>query len=409
MKIGIFSDIHLGLVQYGLKEREEDFYQQYLKAINTFVEKKVDAVIIGGDVFDKPRPSPKTLQVFSKGISILIKNNIKIFNIVGNHSMIQSSDFVTTDEFFNTFENLDSYMLLDENNKFDNEQVNIMGIPYHYNSSLDEFIEKVNIMNNSLEGSKKFNILVIHQAFKEFCGFTMEELSINDINTDNFDLIVCGHIHERKMKNLNERTVFLQPGSLERSNVAEARDEENNGKGVFILDTDNKFIQFIPLKCNRRFLIAHMYMNKKDDLKRIKDEILEQVQNDNDVPVLFLTVNDSTKSFTSLMDLIKSLNKKCLTVDFKYYDESHKVDGNLLENNKDILSPTECLKIALNPFDLDEHQLGLDLYNLLQDGKDAKELLDKFIIKKRKEYVDVNNQEYNYDELSQFEEFFKKI
>ena len=81
MKIGVITDMHLGLRQYGLSEREEDFYIQYNKAIDAFLDAGVDIVIIGGDIFDQPRPSPKSLQVFNEGISQLIDANINPKNV----------------------------------------------------------------------------------------------------------------------------------------------------------------------------------------------------------------------------------------------------------------------------------------------------------------------------------------
>ena len=252
MKIGVITDLHLGLRQYGLSEREHDFYEQYYFAVQTLIDQNVDAVIIGGDIFDQARPSPLAMKTFLHGLNNFKSNGIQVMNIIGNHAMIQSPDFVTADEFiFNTVQetmvkessvtnNLNSYpfVLLNENNVFETDDVFICGLPYFFNFALDELIEEINKLNGlAAEHSNKKTILVLHQEFKEYCGYTGASLSIDDIDISNFDLLICGHIHNRVLTETSQGCIYLQPGSIERCSVAEARDEEKEGKGVYVIDT----------------------------------------------------------------------------------------------------------------------------------------------------------------------------
>ena len=45
MKFSHISDTHLGLVQYGLEEREQDIYDALKQAVKKSIEEKVDFVI----------------------------------------------------------------------------------------------------------------------------------------------------------------------------------------------------------------------------------------------------------------------------------------------------------------------------------------------------------------------------
>lgn len=406
MKIGVFGDLHLGNRQYGLSEREQDFYSQYLKAIDVFIEKKVDIVVCAGDVFDQARPSPKTLEVFSEGLKRLSEKNIEFYNIVGNHSMVQSKGFVTPDDFLKTFRSNDyKYFLLNKDFYFKNEEVFICGLPYYHNFQLDDLIEDVSFLNKQAKKEKGKKILVLHQAFREYCGFTGEKLSINDIDISNFDIVICGHIHDTKITDINSDTVFLQPGSLERSSVAEARDEENQGKGVFVIDTQDFSLNsiangFIRLKSLRKFLIADMYIKIEEEVEDIRKEILDEIKDCFLPPVLFLTVHDTSESFRRLMDLTKELKNDCLTVNFNYFDESKKDDFNIVGESGEIPSPREALKIALNPLDEDEARLGLDLYDNLKDNKDVSGILKEFEEKLKKK----NEGKYKEIELEPFED-----
>ena len=51
------SDTHLGLVQYGSNEREQDVYDVFNQAIDKSIEDNVDFVIFAGDIFHVPNPN----------------------------------------------------------------------------------------------------------------------------------------------------------------------------------------------------------------------------------------------------------------------------------------------------------------------------------------------------------------
>ena len=51
------SDTHLGLIQYGSNEREEDVYDVFNQAIDKSIEDNVDFVIFAGDIFHVPTPN----------------------------------------------------------------------------------------------------------------------------------------------------------------------------------------------------------------------------------------------------------------------------------------------------------------------------------------------------------------
>ena len=51
------ADTHLGLVQYGSNEREEDVYDAFNQAIDIAIQDHVDFLIFAGDIFENPRPN----------------------------------------------------------------------------------------------------------------------------------------------------------------------------------------------------------------------------------------------------------------------------------------------------------------------------------------------------------------
>ena len=48
-------------------------------------EKKIEAVLVAGDVYDKPVPSAEAVTVLNSFLNSLAKRNLKVFVISGNH------------------------------------------------------------------------------------------------------------------------------------------------------------------------------------------------------------------------------------------------------------------------------------------------------------------------------------
>ena len=86
------SDLHLGksLYNYSLIE-DQDYILDQITGI--LVEKKVEVLIIAGDVYDKNVAPEAGLKVLRKFLNRLVEAEIKVLIISGNHdSAIRFSD-----------------------------------------------------------------------------------------------------------------------------------------------------------------------------------------------------------------------------------------------------------------------------------------------------------------------------
>ncbi len=81
------SDTHLGLRQYGLIEREMDFYEVFREAINIAVEERVDAVIHSGDFFDTTRPPMQAIREAIDAARMLREKGIPLIAVMGDHDV----------------------------------------------------------------------------------------------------------------------------------------------------------------------------------------------------------------------------------------------------------------------------------------------------------------------------------
>src|SRR3970040_1154178 len=81
------SDTHLGLVQYGSEEREQDVYHVFNQAIDISIKDHVDFVIFAGDIFHVPNPNGTAVVQMANALKRLKKNNIDSFFILGDHDI----------------------------------------------------------------------------------------------------------------------------------------------------------------------------------------------------------------------------------------------------------------------------------------------------------------------------------
>jgi exonuclease SbcD len=79
------ADTHLGYRQYGIIEREKDFYDVFSEIVETAVREHVDAVVHSGDFFDSTRPPPQAFKAAIKALRRLSENNIPFIVLAGDH------------------------------------------------------------------------------------------------------------------------------------------------------------------------------------------------------------------------------------------------------------------------------------------------------------------------------------
>ena len=84
MKFMHLSDLHLGKRVNGYSMLEDQKYI-LIKIINIIDEQKPQAVIIAGDVYDKPVPSAEAVQLFDDFLYKLTERSLQVIVISGNH------------------------------------------------------------------------------------------------------------------------------------------------------------------------------------------------------------------------------------------------------------------------------------------------------------------------------------
>lgn len=360
MKICIATDFHLSYRQYGLEEREQDFYRQYDRLIDAIIDEAPDMFIQLGDIFDTPYPKPIAIRHYEDGIDRLNEHGIRCYGIIGNHTLVQRKGFYPIDNIFD-----DKITLLDENS-IRLGDVFICGIKYHpRNHSIRE---KIDCLYEDAEGCR-LKILLLHQILKQdqSIGYDFDE---EELGLNRFDYVFLGHFHQRVLRyDKITDSVIHYPGSLNSCNITELRDEMDYGRGYTVFDTDYCFLEMKSIGSCREFV---EYNLTDDDLNDgFCNEVIESLKEYDVKPIVQLNI--STNDASDIYWFVERLKEHSLRVKHTIMPTAeHHLDSETVEFSKNTIND-----IVYGKFDEKwKGDLCLGLMELLGRGKidEAKEL-----------------------------------
>lgn len=157
------SDLHLN----SEKERKEVF----TKITTLCIDKKVDALIIAGDLFSDSNPSLGTQRFVVGQFKKLNNNNIRIFLIAGDHD----SDLAANKSFLKNLPK--KVVFFDKGKKFSSDHYEVYGRSYARNR------EKI-----AINSTKKPVIGLFHGL--------INETGIKQLAQYNLSYIALGHFHD---------------------------------------------------------------------------------------------------------------------------------------------------------------------------------------------------------------------
>lgn len=261
MKFIHLSDLHLGkrVNEFSMIEDQEFILKQILGIIDN---EKPEAVLIAGDVYDKPVPSAEAVALFDTFLVGLSKRKINVFVISGNHDSaeriafggrIMNSAGIHMSPVYDG--KIEPVTLTD-----DYGRLNVYMLPFIKPSNvrvcfpeaqISSYTEAVKtaIDQMSVNPSER-NILITHQFVTGASSAGSEEMSVGgtdnvDISVfDGFDYVALGHIH-RSQKCGSENVRYS--GTPLKYSFSEANDH----KSVTIAELgekDNLKLKFVPLQ-----------------------------------------------------------------------------------------------------------------------------------------------------------------
>ncbi|MDI6644589.1 MAG: DNA repair exonuclease [Methanobacteriaceae archaeon] len=373
MRFVHLSDTHLGYRQYGLFEREEDFYQVFEDLTSKILDERPDFVIHSGDLFESSRPPTTALLTVQNCLSKLKDNNISVYAIPGNHDTIMRKNALPP---LVLYRNFGLKLISMKNPYYVHDGIFIGGVPF----SSKYFAERVKYQLQELSRKASeydHRILVLHQAIDKYLPYEYE-LKIGDL-PENFNYYALGHIHNRIIDDYGDGKL-VYPGSPEIWRIDELPIYKTKGKGFYLVDMDGDQpdIQPINLHLKRETIQKEIdYIDMKKQLKDLKN----YVSNLDKKPVVNLKINGQDFDRSNVYEMInKCLKDLCLTIRPQY---------NIQQKEEEIIYSDDNLNIEdIIKNKLDNPQkssLTLKLLDKLSHGdmEGAQEIADEF-------YVDFN-------------------
>jgi exonuclease SbcD len=268
LKILHFADLHLGVETYGridpatgLSSRLLDFLNALDQVVDFAIENRVDLVLFCGDAYRSREPTQTHQREFARRINRLSTSGIPIFLLVGNHDLPNAIGRATTTEIFDTLAIKNVYV----SNRPDVYRIptaggviQIASLPWlrrgallareetknltfdQLNQRLEQALSSVIAAHISKLAPELPAILAAHvwvsgaQVGSERSMVIGQEhaLLLSDVAQPAFDYIALGHIHKHQVLGKNPPVVY--PGSLERLDFGEEKDE----KGFYLVEID---------------------------------------------------------------------------------------------------------------------------------------------------------------------------
>ena len=267
MKFSHISDTHLGLIQYGLEEREQDIYDSFNQAIDISIQDKVDFVIFAGDIFHTPNPSGTAILQMANALKRLKENEIESFFVLGEHDISR----VRSTPIPYVYHNLEFSKYVGRGEPVYYKDVMIVGfdkIRKNEMTGLEEKFLRVESLANDHKGHK---ILVLHQGITEVNKFA-GEVNSTDL-PKNFTYYAMGHLHDKFLKQYDHlKGPLAYPGSTEMTTSEGIKETE---KGFFKVDIsdDEAKPEWIKLDTRPQISVKTEFENIDSAIKDLNDKI----------------------------------------------------------------------------------------------------------------------------------------
>jgi len=296
------SDTHLGLVQYGSEEREQDVYHAFNQAIDISIKDHVDFVIFAGDIFHVPNPNGTAVVQMANALKRLKKNNIESFFILGDHDISR----IRTTPIPYVYHNLEFSRYIGQGNPIYYKGILLVGFDKIRKAEISQFEEKFKAIDEIAKNHTGHKILVMHQGITEFNKFA-GELQSTDL-PKNFTYYAMGHLHDHDIKQFNHLNgPIAYPGSIELTTSEGIKEIK---KGFLEVDISGEEVKpnWIELDTRKQFSFKTEY----NELAKSIDEISIKIDKMERKPIVEIKIQGENIETDQIQAQISRLHAQTL-------------------------------------------------------------------------------------------------
>jgi exonuclease SbcD len=293
------ADTHIGVENYGrldtetgLHTRLQDFVKCLTFAVDTALERDVDAVLFAGDAYKQSSPNPTHEVLFAEQMKRLANHHIPVIMVAGNHDVPASFGKASALNIFRTLGGEEHFMVAEKpllttiHTKQGPLQVACFPWPTRHalltkdeykNLSDDELTKTIEQKCESIleKYARDLDstipaVLLAHLAVANAVYSGSERsviigadpvIAVSTLNNPAFDYVALGHIHKHQDLNRHGHPHIVYPGSIERVNFGEAREEK--GFCLVSVKKGESSFQFVPTPA-RKFVEIDIDVRNQD-------------------------------------------------------------------------------------------------------------------------------------------------
>ena len=330
------SDSHLGLIQYGSEERENDVYDAFHQAIDISIKDHVDFVIFAGDIFHVPTPSGTAIMHMANALKRLKQNNIDSFFILGEHDISR----IRATPVPYVYHNLEFARYIGQGKPVYYKDVLLVGFDKIRKSEMSDYRKKFEEIDSIAKQHNGHNILVMHQGITEINKFAAE-LNSTDL-PKNFTYYAMGHLHDQFLKKFSHLDGPLAyPGSIE---LTTSEGIKETKKGFYEVDISSKEAKPTWIELN----IRPQFSTKttSDELSKTVDDLLEKCKLNSKKPIVELKIEGEDVESELLQEQISRLIPHTLYCSRKILQNNSDDSSVLMDKPAKI--DEELFKLAVN-------------------------------------------------------------
>lgn len=273
MRIVHFADLHLGIKQYGMPERQDDFLVATAYIFGRAIELKADVINLGGDIFHSLHPSANIVLFLRDLVKQAQDAGIRVVGVDGNHDNVESAwlKLVGVEPLAGGTTTIGDIVFAGING----------GRASTIRADLDKLVGS---------GIAKLDVLCMHLPLAEMAGFEGVEMSCREI-ADKVAPLGCrvcllGDIHDYK-ETVIGGVRFIYSGSVEMT----AKDENEN-KTFSIIDITKDSMQTTVEQIPIRPML-HYHIQNEEALDTLLADIEAHTADPRRKPLVLVTYEAS--------------------------------------------------------------------------------------------------------------------
>ena len=300
IKVLHFADTHIDIASYGKRDPESglpfrvlDFLTALDTIIDTAITEKVDLVLFAGDAYKDRTPVPTYQREWGKRIMRLSEAGIPTLLLVGNHDLSPTQGRAHALQEFRTLQ-VSHIRVIDRPvfipaGEFENLPIQIMAIPWVSRSIFTASEQTSEQKTEKITQTMEEQILALMEGWLERVDAETPSLFLAHASVQGamygderavmlggdfvlpagifkdgrLDYVALGHIHKSQNLNENAHPPIIYPGSIERVNFGEIKDD----KFFVIASIEKGHTDLDWRKLNgRKFLDCEIVLNPEEEI-----------------------------------------------------------------------------------------------------------------------------------------------